>query len=818
MNYKGISSQSAQKLLYEKGLNEIESTQKFSFFKAILETLTEPMLLILLFACGTYLAIGKLFDFIVLTISALVILSINIYQNYKTEESINKLKQLSKKYVEVIRDGIKQTIESKYLVEGDYLIVNEGDRIPADILIIESSNLFIDESILTGESVPISKKTIKDINLKKFNDEYIGFSGTLIRSGWVVGIVYKTGKNTKVGQIGLKLGSIKDEEPQVKKEINKIVFNLAIVAVLTCLFVFGYTLYKTSSLQNSLIYAITLAIALVPEELPIVLTIFLALSSLRLSSQGLIIKNKAIIETLGAANIICVDKTGTITKNNQKLKKIIIDGEELDFDGIDLNSNIKNLLQAAYLAKYFNSKDSMDLEIEEIFKKTGLESESFTTISEKVIDKKFIYSKKYQSGKNLYIFAKGAYEEISKLCRISAKHEDHYLNKIQELTNQGYRVIAIAKKQYQKEDGLKKFEFLGLMAFWDEVREETYEYIEACQNNSIRICMITGDYKNTAIYYAKKIGLLNPENVITGNEIETLSKKELLEKIKTTNVFARIEPQQKLKIVELFKETKNIVAMTGDGVNDALALKTANVGISVGEGGSDVAKETSDVILIENNLKNIIDGIKEGRRVYKNLGITARYIYSFHIPIILISVFNTFLELPQLLLPVHIAFLEFIIDPFSTLVFESIPAKAGVLAVEPRKGKFHLIKNMNLKNGTVMGVFIFILVFVPYYYQNQILNIQNSALALFNLLILNIILIYFNFSDGLKFMEVIKNKTFLIAISILITITITLFITRDHLNIIGLSQNFSPFEYLTLLLSSLIFIFVGYLNKKSLLN
>lgn len=787
MNYKGLSSQSAQKLFFENGPNEIEGSKKFSLTKAIIDTLSEPMLLILIFACIVYLLIGKFFDFIILTISAFVILSINIYQNYKTEEAVNKLKQLSKKFVEVYRDGQKQTIESRYLVEGDYVIVNEGDRIPADVLLIESSNLLIDEAILTGESIPISKKTIKDLNSKKFHDSLIGFSGTLVVSGWLIGVVYKTGKNTKVGQIGLKLSNIEDEEPQVKKEINKIVFNLAILALVTCLFVFGYNFYQTSNLENSLIYSITLAIALVPEELPIVLTIFLALSSIRLSKIGMIVKNKAIIETLGAANIICVDKTGTITKNNQKLKKIIIENEEHEFEKLELTVKIKNLILSAYLAKYFNSKDSMDTEIENIFNKTGIDNSQFQTISEKVIDKKFVYSKKYQSGKNMFIFAKGAYEEISKLCRISTKYEDFYLQKISELTKEGYRVIAVASKKYQKEDNIKKFEFIGLLAFWDEIREETYSYVKACQENNIRICMITGDYKDTALYYAEKIGIENFRNVLTGSDLSNLSKKELQEKIKVTNVFARIEPSQKLKIVELFKESNNIVAMTGDGVNDALALKTANVGISIGEGGSDVAKETSDVVLIQNNLKSIIDAISEGRRIYKNLGITARYIYAFHLPIILISIFNTFLQIPQLLLPIHIAFLEFIIDPFSTLVFESIPAKAGVISEKPRRGKFELIKNMNLKKGTIMGITVFILVFIPYSYEYFAWGSTNTSLALFNMLILNIFLIYFNFAENQKFSDVIKNKTFTISTGILIIFTILIFIFRERLGAFGLS-------------------------------
>ena len=748
------------------------------------------MTLILLSACVIYFVIGRSLDYIILTVSALVIVSINVYQNYKSEEALEKLKDFTKKYCEVFRDGEKITIESKYLVEGDYVIVNEGDRVPADILIVESSNLLINESILTGESVPIRKKTIKDINLKKFTDDYIAFSGALITSGWMIGSVYKTGINSKIGELGKRLELIKDEEPQVKKEINKIVFNLAILCVFTCAFIFSYNYYQTSNLQNSIIYSISIAIALVPEELPIVLTIFLALSSLRLSNKGLIIKNKAIIETLGAANIICVDKTGTITKNNEKLKKIIYQDQDLDFERIELNQDIKRLLRASYLSKYFNSKDALDIEIEKIFSKTGIDISEFNSKEEGVLDRRFVYSKKYTKGKESYIFAKGAYEEISKICRIPSKYEDFMLDKIQELTNVGYRIIAVAELKTEREASSKKFELLGLLAFHDELRD-----------------------KNTAIFYANEIGLNNPQNVLTGDELEKLPDHKLRELIARTNVYARIQPHQKLKLVNFLKSRGNIVVMTGDGVNDSLALKAANIGISIGEGGTDIAKETSDIILIKNDLKSIIEGIKEGRRIYRNLGITARYIYSFHLPIILISIFNTFFQLPFLLLPVHIAFLEFIIDPFSTIVFESIPAQKNILAQTPRKANFKLIENMKIGVGTIYGVAMFFLIFIPYYLINSFDPESAKTVAILNLMILNIFLIYFNFSEEQTFFQVLKDRTFMIAITIISLITLGIYLIRDRLNSIGLGGSISEAEYLLLGGSVLLFVFVGFFSK-----
>lgn len=814
MIYQGLSHTEAQKIYLEKGPNEIPKSKKFSFLYSIFEALSEPMSLILLLACVVYIFIGRILDFGILLFSALVIITINIYQNFKSEQTLEKLQSFTKKICEVFRDGQKVQIESKYLVEGDYVIVNEGDRIPADILILEFSNLLIDEAILTGESSPVRKKTIKDLNLKEFKSDYIAYSGTLITSGWLVGVVYKTGKNSKIGILGTSLELIKDEEPQVKKEINQIVFNLAILCIVTCLFVFGYNYYQTSDISSSVIYAISLAIALVPEELPIVLAIFLALSSLRLSNKGLIIKNKAIMETLGAANIICVDKTGTITKNNQKLQKIIYENNELDFSNLELSNEVKKILTAAYLSKYFNSKDSIDTEIEEIFKKTGIDVSEYETKEEGVLDRKFVYSKKYLLKKDTFVFAKGAYEEISKICRINSKYEDFILDKLQELTNVGYRVIAVAQLKSEKEETSKKFELLGLLAFHDELREESAEYIKICQENSIRVCMVTGDHKNTAIYYAKIIGLNNFENVLNGDQLEKLPDSKLKELIPNTNVFARIEPHQKLKLVNFLKSGNNIVAMTGDGVNDSLALKSANIGISIGEGGTDIARETSDVILIQNNLKSIIEGIKEGRRIYFNLGITARYIYSFHLPIILISIFNTFFQLPFLLTPIHIAFLEFIIDPFSTVVFESIPAQANILALKPRKSKFQLIDNMRIGLGSVYGFSMFLMIFIPYYLINTFDPESAKTVAILNLLLLNILLIYFNYSEKLTFIQALKNKTFAIAISILTIISGLVFYFRNNLTALGLGGSISEAEYLILLSSVGIFIFIGFFTKK----
>ncbi len=816
MKYLGHTTKEAEEILKSEGQNVLYETKDFPLIKSIFSSFKEPMILVLLLACFTYFFIGKFTDFLILTISAFIILNINIIQNYKTESAIKKLKSLSQKYSEVIRDGEKILIPSENLVRGDIVLISEGERIPADLLVLESSNLNIDESILTGESIPVTKESSRYdsqvLKNKKIDDTQIAFSGTIAVSGWLIGSVYSTGKNTKIGRMGIKLSSLVDEEPLVKKEINIIVKNLAIIALLTCSFVFLYGYYTTSDWVKPILNAVTLAIALVPEELPIVLTIFLALSSVRLSKTGLIVKNRSIIETLGAANILCVDKTGTLTKNKMKLSKIVTLKDVADGSSKNWNEDVVEIIKSSYLAKYFNSKDSLDLEIERVYNKLNIESNDYYFINEKILDQKFVFTRQYSKNNQNIVFAKGAFDEIIKLSKLNTASEKFIYDQFYTLTNQGLRVVGVAV--LENKNIKSKFSFLGLLAFEDEIRQEVPATVKLCQDNFIRVCMITGDHKNTAIYYGNKIGLNNPNEVITGDEIENLPNHLLDERIKKTNIFARIKPEQKLRILNLLKSGGNIVAMTGDGVNDALALKSANIGISIGLGGSDIAKETSDMVLTQNNLKNIVDGIIEGRRVYDNLSTTARYIYSFHLPLILISVFNVIFKLPELLLPIHITLLEFIIDPFSTLVFESIPGKKGQFSLKPRKGKFKLIENMNVAKGSIYGFLIFVFVFITYYLYVQENVVAAQTISLFLILGLNIILIYLNFSENLKTSELLKNKVYLIANLALFVAIFLIYFFRDFLNLTEISYNLTTNDILTILGLIFLYFLIGKFAQK----
>jgi Ca2+-transporting ATPase len=819
--YLGLSKAEAQKIFNKQGPNSLKTKPQFSFLKSIYESLTEPMLVILLFACILYLFLGDFRDFLILTTSASIILSINIFHNYKTEKSAQKLFSLTQKKVEVIRDGERDEINSENLVEGDIVIVSEGDRVPADLMILEESNLLINEAILTGESIPTTKKIIHQGYEKEISDTSLAFTGTLVVGGWMIGKVYKTGARTKIGQIGLGLQKITNEEPLVRKEINSIVYKLAVVCFLTVGFVFIYGYSTTQDLVNSILNGITLAIALVPEELPIVLTIFLTLSAVKLSKKGLIIKNRSIIETLGASNVLCIDKTGTITRNELKLASIVTKRQIYEYEKIKNTHELQNIISVSKKASYFNSKDAIDLEVNCIYKNLKL-SETFSEISneqkvaEKVLNYKFVYSTKYltKSEKNqtqTKIYAKGAFEEIVKICKLKHTDEVFYYQKYHELTGEGKRIIAVAKSIFK--GGRGKFELLGLLVFEDEIRSSAKEYVKLCQDNKIRICLLTGDYKNTAIFVAQKIGLQNPTAVITGEEIEKLSDAQLSEKIRFTNIFARILPEQKLKILNIMKAQGNIVTMTGDGVNDSMAIKSAHVGIATGEGGSDVAREASDIILIKNDLKNIVDTIIEGRRLYNNLGTTARYIFSFHLPLILIAIFNVVLKLPPLLLPIHITVLEFIIDPFSTLVFQSKQIPKSELNLEPRKEKFKIVENMNIPLGTIYSLILFFLVFIPYYFHLQNRPESAQTMSLFTILALNVVLIYLNFWNREKFTEIVKNKTFFTSILLLILGIFTLYFTKDLIGFTEISYQLKFEDVLEILSLMIIFLILGKISQ-----
>jgi len=699
---KGLSETEASKIFKVDGPNELPSQKKQSGFGILLKVLSEPMLLLLIGAGTLYLFMGEPQDALLLAFSVFVVIGITFYQERKTEKTLEALRDLSSPRALVIRDGEQKRIAGKDVVKGDIVIIREGDRVPADAVVLSCENLSVDESLLTGESMPVRKTEWDKITKQQRpggDDLPFVYSGSMVTSGRGVVKTTSTGLNTEIGKIGKSLEGIKDEDTLLHKETNKIVRFMAIFGAILCtLVVVLYAILK-GDLIGGFLYGITLSMALLPEEFPIVLIIFLTLGAWRISKKRVLTRRAAAIETLGAATVLCTDKTGTLTLNKMELSSLYSSGSFYELSNLattDLSEKFKTLLECGVLS---SQKDPFDPIEKELNKMGGLylkdaenKYKDFELIKEYPLSKKMLaLSHVWQSKNknNLLVASKGAPESILDLCHADHAKKQEIISKVKEMSEKGMRVLGVAKALFSgsalpTSQHAFEFEFVGLLGFIDPIRASAPAAVKEVYDAGVRVIMITGDYPGTAQYVAKKIGIKNPEKYLTGEDLEKMDHPELREKIKDTNIFARIVPEQKLLIVNALKANNEIVAMTGDGVNDAPALKSAHIGIAMGERGTDVAREASALVLLNDDFSSIVDSVRLGRRIYDNLKRAMGYILSVHIPTAGMSVLPLFFGLPIVLLPAHIAFLELIIDPACSTVFESEKEDKNIMKKPPR--------------------------------------------------------------------------------------------------------------------------------------
>jgi Ca2+-transporting ATPase len=634
-------------------------------------------MLLLLLGCGTiYLFMGEPRDAFMLLSFVMVVIGITFYQERKTEKTLEALKNLSSPRALVIRDGKQIRIPGREVVTGDIVMIREGDRIPADARIISCENLSVDESLLTGESVPV----LKDDDLPFL------YSSSLVVSGRGMAKILATGPHTEIGKIGKSLGSIKEEPTLLQKETGTLVRSMTIIGICLCsVIVLIYALVKGNFIQG-LLAGLTLSMAMLPEEFPVVLVIFFTLGAWRISKRKVLTRRPAAIETLGAATVLCTDKTGTLTLNKMKLTSLYTEGsfyEISDFASTDLPEKFHPLLEYGILA---SEKDPFD-PVETELTKTGdlylshtqhLHS-SWTQVKEYPLSREFLaFSHVWQmeNKKEYIVSSKGAPEAILDLCHVPVKRRTEILKRVTEMSAKGLRVLGVAKAVSRKNTLPKNqhdftFEFVGFLGFIDPPRVTAAGAVREAYDAGMRVILMTGDYPGTAQFVARKIGILHPETYITGDQLTAMGHLELRERIKITNVFARIMPEQKLALVNALKANGEIVAMTGDGVNDAPALKSAHIGIAMGERGTDVAREAASLVLLNDDFSSIVAAVRLGRRIFDNLTGAMGYILAVHIPIAGMSLLPLVFNLPVVLLPAHIAFLELIIDPSCSVVFES---------------------------------------------------------------------------------------------------------------------------------------------------
>ena len=700
-DYQGLTQEQVTQKLLNEGYNELPSSKPKNVFQIALGVIKEPMFLLLV-ACGTlYIVLGDIQEGLMLLGFVFVIMGIEFYQEKKTEKALDALKDLASPRALVIRDGETIRIAGRDVVTDDIIILQEGDRVPADALVLSCSSFQADESLLTGESVPVRKREWKegDVTCLPGGDEipYV-YSGSMIIQGNAIVRVLATGMHTEIGKIGKALESVKEEPTKLKMEMGTLVKRLAFIGIGLCVLVIAIYTLTRGDLLKGFLAGITLAMAMLPEEFPVVLTIFLALGAWRMSKKNVLTRKPAAMETLGSATVLCTDKTGTLTQNKMTVTQLYNGTEFLNVKPKSVfPESFHEIIEYGILSSQASPFDPMEKAILSIGDLFLQNTEHIHT--DWVMEKEYPLSKELLAMSRLFtntgtqekvIAAKGAPEAIFDLCHLNKTKIAELEKAVQEMANAGLRVLGVAKGKFNPENLPNiqhdfDFEFIGLIGLSDPIRENVPAAIAECYKAGIRVIMITGDYPVTASSIGKDIGLKNPDKYITGPEVEKMTEEELSERIKDVNIFARVVPEQKLKIVNALKRNNEIVAMTGDGVNDAPALKAANIGIAMGEKGTDVAREASSLVLMDDNFASIVGAVKMGRRIFDNLQKALGYIFAIHVPIAGLSLIPVlFSDLPLILWPVHIVFLELIIDPACSIIFEAEKEEKNVMTRPPK--------------------------------------------------------------------------------------------------------------------------------------
>ncbi|MCM8759021.1 MAG: cation-translocating P-type ATPase [Candidatus Omnitrophica bacterium] len=759
----GLTENQAQNLLKIYGYNEITPSSQRNVLTIALSVIREPMFLLLV-SCGLiYLILGSKLEAQMLLAFVFIIMGITFYQERKTEKALQSLKNLSSPRAVVIRDKVEKRIPGREVVPGDIVVLKEGDRIPADGTIITCVNLFVDESLISGESLPIRKRSIYHYSgdYKSFQKDNMVFAGSMVIRGYGLMKVEKTGKDTLLGRIGKSIQSIEPSKLLVQAEIEKLVKIFSIVGMFLCINIaFWYGLLKYGWL-NGILAGLTLAMAILPEELPVILTVFFALGAWRLAKSNVLTRRIPVIETLGATTVLCVDKTGTLTTNRMEVRGLY-SGENLEIFQQELETlpeNFHNLVEFGILASLEKPFDPMEKAIlsfgQKYLSKTEHIHKNWDLVREYPLsDELFAMSNVWKApDSDDYIIAvKGSPEAIFDLCHLQAEKINYLQQIIKKMAENDLRIIGVAKAEFKQDKKLPtiqhefNFIFIGFIGLTDPLRDEVIASIELCKMAGIRIIMITGDYPETAKNIGKKIGIGSYENVITGEMLAQMDDKKLLEVIKNCNIFARVLPDQKLRIVDALKRIGEIVAMTGDGINDAPALKAAHIGIAMGEKGTDVARESADIVLTDDNFSSIVSGIISGRTIFDNLKKAISYVISIHIPIIGMSLFPVFMGLPLILAPVHIVFLEMIIDPACSIVFEAEPPEKDLMKRPPRKANESLLDRNTFFLSFLQGIIVFAVVFIVFLYSlaSGHDEYRSRAITYITLIIANICLIFTN--------------------------------------------------------------------------
>ena len=775
--FTGLSDEEVIKNRELFGMNTTVSEHRSRFLEVVKEIIIEPLFLLLVMVAIIYFVLGEYDEGIIMLIAICFVSGISIFQENRSRNAIDTLKKLSSPLAKVNRNGKTIEIPMEEIVVSDIMLLEDGFIIPADGVILRQNDFTVNESILTGESLPVTKTLEAPGNNL--------FQGTLVLSGSCIAKVVKIGAETSLGKIGQALTEIEVPRTPLQEQIRQFIRHMVIVGIIAFLVVWGINYYISQNVLHGLLHGLTIAMSVLPEEIPVAFSTFMALGAFHLYKKKVIAKSPYAVETLGAASVICCDKTGTITENKMGLAAIYQFKEDKTFDYTKEPLQLNEVLEFALWASETAPFDNMEKSIHAAYSAVCITDKrtQFTMIHEYPLEgTPPMMTHVFSDGKADHIIAcKGAVESVVRQCRLTPEELLKIQAKTQLLATKGYRVLAVARSQQdisrlpQTQQELE-FIFIGLIAFYDPPKTNMVDILKQFNMAGIRIKMITGDYAETAISIAEQVEFKNSSKVLSGEEVMKMDEETLRTKVNDVNIFARMFPEAKLKIIEALKSNGEVVAMIGDGVNDGPALKASHIGIAMGLRGSELAKKVSALILMDDDLFHLIGAVSLGRRIYENLKKAIQYIISIHIPIILIVMLPLLLfwQFTDFFSPVHIIFLELIMGPTCSIIFENEPIEANSMSKPPRKisNKFFSLKELSL--SIVQGLVITLACLgTGFYFMQHNYSIEITRTIIFSTLIFsNLLLTLVNRSFYYSIWTTMKYKNHLVPIILLVSLLI----------------------------------------------
>ena len=802
-NLKGLSDSEVKIAQEQYGDNAIKSDQNSAWYSLLFDILKEPMTLILIAVSIIYVLVGDLGEAAFMFVAIVAVTGISFYQDSRNQKALQELEKLNEPLSSVIRNGRLVEIPTHEITIGDLCVTEEGKMINADGNIVHSNDFSVNESALTGESMSV----FKDIDHPEI------YSGTLTVSGLAIFEVTAIGAGTKLGKIGTSILSIKEEKSPLQLQIEKFVKGMAIIGIIVFVMVCGFNYFQTKDIVSSLLNGLTLAMSILPEEIPVAFTTFMALGSWKLLREGIIVKKSSVVETLGSTTVICSDKTGTITENSMKLKAIYDAKTSSVFDENQFkNVEISEIIQYAMWSSEPVPFDPMEKTLHRVYEQTQLdERNQYQMFFEYPLSgKPPMMTHCFKNNKNQRIIAaKGAPEAILNVSNLSEEVKIQLKKVIDDFGLKGFRLLGVAKSNFEEDNFPKHqqdlpFEFLGFVVFYDPPKKGINTVFQQIYDAGIKVKVITGDNAETTKSIAEQAGIIHAEDSITGSEITQLSEKELLKAADEKVLFARMFPEAKLAVVKALKEDGEVVAMLGDGVNDGPALKAAHIGVAMGEKGTEIAKQAAQLILTNDDLGKLVVGIAAGRRIYTNLKKAVQYIISIHIPIILIVSLPLFLgwAFPQIFTPVHVIFLELVMGPTCSIVYENEPLEKDSMKRKPRPMTETFLNWKELSTSIIQGIIITLGLLFVYQYTYQLGGNEEKtrAMVFTTLIFSNVWLSLTNRSFYYSLWSSFRNKnnlmvyvtvlTLVILFAILYIQPISLFfkVTSLNLNELGIAM------------------------------